>query len=238
MIPSDGTAPTGGAITIDMSKLPDPADPTPGGGSFVYSDGVSNLHSDLSEVLRVTYFDAACDAVVLDGTPLDGKTTEATAARWRITEGKNSALVLLGAEGAVILRGVSLVLWQAGAARQIHGTAGDDNLVGTEQSDVFWSGGGSDRIAPAAGDDHIGYSVGDDVILNTPVNSGSDTLNLRRFSAADLGFTAQAADLIITTPIGKITLQDQLLGAGNLEMILLADDQTLTASDLQALSTQ
>ena len=63
---------TGGPISSIMPSQRDAADRLPRGGRSVHGGEVANLSSPSSDVPQVTWFDAAGDSVVVDGTPLDG----------------------------------------------------------------------------------------------------------------------------------------------------------------------
>ena len=223
---------TGGAISIVMPQRRDTSDPRPRGGSYVHGGDVANLNSRTVDVLQVTWFDAACDAVVVDGAPLDGFTAPAGVV---LTAWQNTSVILFAPDGGVVLRGVPPALWQVGAASQIHGTAADDLLSGSEADDVIWPGAGRDQVAPGGGDDYIGYTSGDLVILNDPPDLGHDRLDLRRFRADQIAVHADTEALILTTPDGTIRLTGQGSAAGNIEAVLLADDAVLDAAALTAM---
>lgn len=218
-----------------MTMPKDAAAPSewPRGGSYAYGGDAANLRFGEVEVYRVTYFNPACHAVVVDGQPLGpdhlpegGKVIE-----------KDGSTALIWPEGwAVILRGVPLGVWRQGQAAQISGTAGNDRLEGTTGPDVMVPGGGSNQVAPGAGDDAIVYSSGALVVLNTPRNEGNDHLELGRFAVADLTLAADAADLLITTRDGVIRLQSQLATkGGQVEWVRLRDGARLTAEDMRRL---
>ena len=185
----------------------------------------------LDNVYQVTWFDAACDSIVVNGQPLDAGSIPPGLT---LTHSGTSMILLSGDGYGVVLRGVPLTLWADGAAAQIHGTAGDDSLTGTEGNDVISSGGGNDRIVPGAGDDRIVYAFGTDVIGNTPPNTGIDSLDLRRFAPSELGFAASGNDLLIQTADGSLRVEGQLTGAGNIEMLLLKREKTMTAAEMRA----
>mgnify|MGYP003607048716 CR=1 FL=1 len=221
-----------GAITIDMNNLPPPDQMPPRGGSYDYAEAVSDLRSNPPPTLKITKFDATHDSVVLDGQPLDGVNLPSGL---RMEEKQESTVLLFPEGGFVVLRGVTPALWQAGAARQIHGTAGNDALKGGAADDVFVPGSGQDSVTPDAGDDYILYTSGITTILNAPPNLGDDRLDLRRFSATDLAFHAEGQDLRITSPSGDVLLKGQFSASGNIETVLLAEQRVLTSGDLRSM---
>jgi hypothetical protein len=213
-------------------RMPNPEDPMPRGGSYAQASAASDLSRDTSAPQRIFLFDPGCDSLVLDGQPL----SEANLPRGvTITESSNSMILLLPNGGAVILRGIRPALWREGVARQIHGTRFSETLTGTEGPDVFSPGWGRDTVIPGAGDDSITYARGDLTIANQPPNLGQDLLDLRRFRLEDLQFFAQGPEITIKTPNGKIHLPDQRAANGNIEMILLQDEASLSAAELAAL---
>jgi hypothetical protein len=239
-----GNAPrSDGKITIDMNNLP-PDDPRmPRGGSYIYAGSASILQSTNSTPQRVTWFDAACDALVVDGQPLSGDVIPPglTVADARSGEGVSMVLRFgdYNPDGAVVLRGVAKSIWAAGAAQQRHGTAGPDAMVGDSSDEVLVPGAGPDTIAPAGGNDRVVYSFGDLTILSTPPNSGQDTLNLSRYKLDDIGIVKEGDDLLLSTTEGTIRIQNQLsVPDNNIETLLLADKEKLDMTEIPALLAQ
>ncbi len=207
---------------------------TPRGGSYHYADGASNLNGG-EGVRRITYFDAQQDTVVIDGIALNGSTLPPG---FTVSEWNGGTVIRYGTDDAVLLRDVTLAEWQSGAAAQILGAAGNDSLVGTAAANVFDGGGGNDTISAGAGDDRINYASGNDVILGNAANTGNDTLDLRRFAAADVHFSIVGADVLITTADGTILLGAQVFrdignARSNIENILFSDG-TLHEADIRA----
>lgn len=220
---NDGSATYSGSgpITLTLPEKPDPNDPMPRGGSYVYAEGVSNLPPSGFGTLRVTWFDPARDSVVVNDQPLDGASAPPG---MTLTEARGSAILLSDPDDAVVLRGVTLAEWQAGAAAQHRGTAGPDLLQGTAADEVFSAGGGFDTINPAGGDDHVIYASGTTIIGNDPPNSGNDSLDLRRFAPGDLTAKVWRGTLRLVTPDGAVQIQGQWSSpSGNVETVRLAD---------------
>ena len=209
-----------------MNNLPPPDQMPPRGGSYDYAEAVSDLRSNPPPTLKITKFDPTHDRVVLDGQPLDGVNLPPGL---RMEE-KQESTVLLFPDG-----GLTPALWQAGAARQIHGSVGNDALKGGAADDVFVPGSGQDSVTPDAGDDYILYTSGITTILNSPPNLGDDRLDLRRFSTNDLAFHAEGQDLHITSPSGDVLLKGQFSASGNIETVLLAEQRVLTSRDLRSM---
>jgi Ca2+-binding RTX toxin-like protein len=223
------------AITITM---PDPDDETSGssggvhGGRYGNSSSGSNLTGG-EGVSRVTGFNTNLNSIFVGGVALGASSlpTGITA-----SEVDGSTIITYGQDDHVVLRGVSLAAWQAGAAGQILGGLSDDALTGTAGNDVFAGGGGDDTITAGAGDDHITYSSGNDLILGDLDNTGTDTLDLGRFAASDVRFAVSGDDVLITTTDGTIRLADQVLHEvgdplSNIEAITLSDG-TLSETDI------
>ncbi len=226
-----------------MNNLP-PDDPRmPRGGSYIYAGSASILQSSNSTPLKVTGFDAACDALVVDGQPLGGDALPPNLTIADARSGEGVSMVLRFGEdntdGAVVLRGVVRSIWAAGTAQQKHGTAGPDAMIGDSTDEVFVPGAGPDTVAPAGGNDRVIYSFGNLTILSTPPNSGRDTLNLSRYKFNDIGLTKEGNDLLLTTSEGTIRLQDQLSGSdNNVESVLLADENELDMREMPKLLEQ
>ncbi|MCP4826020.1 MAG: hypothetical protein GY892_18190, partial [Shimia sp.] len=105
-------------------------------------------------------------------------------------------------------------------------TPGDDTVYGTIQNDIITDGVGNDTIYGQNGDDTIIYASGNDVIENG--NTGSDTLDLSQYAAADVSFRVVGHDVFITTPDGEIELDYQVRyeignAKSNIETILFSD---------------
>lgn len=146
-------------------------------------------------------------------------------------------MIKYGADEYIVLRGVALNEWQAGSSSQIIGGVADDELAGNAAANVFAGGGGDDTIIAGSGNDRINYASGNDVIQGDLYNQGTDTLDLRQFSLADVQFSVDGSDVLILTPRGLIRLGSQVLyGLGdvnsNIEVILFAD-QTLDEAGIR-----
>jgi Ca2+-binding RTX toxin-like protein len=216
----------------------------PLGGSYGHPPDTTNLVTPVAMILRVTLFDAAGDAIVIDGQPVSATTLPPGAI---LTHSGPEMILRLNGDDDVILRGIPLTYWAEGAARQIHGTAFADVLPGTAGADVLVPGGsktliepgesvnsGPDLVLPGTGDDRIVFSLGNLTIGATPPDSGTDTLDLRRFKRADLTLSRDGADLMIATPDGTIRLVGQNSADSNIETLLLDGKVPLTAADLRA----
>ncbi len=208
--------------------------PPPRGGSYHNSSGASNL-SGGEETRRLTSFNASQDTVVISGVALNGSNLASGVTAY---QSGGSTVIAYGTDDNVVLRGVTLAQWQAGASVQILGGAGADSLTGTGGANVFAGGGGADTISAGAGNDRINYASGNDVILGHLSNAGTDTLDLRRFTARDVTFRVSGQDVLITTADGTIRLGSQIqydLGnaRSNIETILLRN-RSLTETDIRA----
>lgn len=196
----------------------------PRGGSFGRAGNVSNL-SGGEGVQRIIAFDAESDVVVVDGevVNLSDLPEGATA-----SEVNGSVLIRYSDDDYVVLRGVSLAAWEAGAADQIHGTAASETIAGTATDDIVAAGGGDDSIVAGAGNDRIIFTSGNDVIHGDGENTGADVLDLRRFASSDVSFVLDGTDVLIETPDGVIRLEAQVLHDlghenSNIEEIIFAD---------------
>ncbi|WP_424832996.1 hypothetical protein [Ruegeria sp.] len=109
-----------------------------------------------------------------------------------------------------------------------HSTTGDDVVRGTGRGDLIIDAGGNDVINADSGDDTIVYASGDDFIYGRKYNQGNDTLDLSKYSADQVTFNNVGLDVIVQTPDGQITLQNQTaVDVGhawtNIETILFSD---------------
>lgn len=108
-------------------------------------------------------------------------------------------------------------------------TDGDDVITGSyNQSDIISSGSGNDTISANGGNDTIIYDSGDDTIMGHKSNYGDDTLDLSKYTADQVSFTAGWFSVVIDTPDGSITLHYQTryeLGhqRSNIENIVFSD---------------
>ena len=216
-----------GTVTITLPNPNDPPDTeqNPRGGSYNYAPRATSLSGGEGTNL-ITNYNVAKNAVVIDGKVINAQTLGGTITARETSIG---TIISYGDDDNVVLRGVTLAQWQAGAAQQIHGTSASEFLNGTTGANVLVSGGGSDRIAAGSGDDLIIYTSGDDVIIgNSTKNTGFDTLDLGRFNAADVHFSVSGWDVLIATPDGTIRLEYQIrneLGnsEANIEKIVFKD---------------
>ena len=109
-------------------------------------------------------------------------------------------------------------------------TSGNDTIHGTAFSaDVVVDGGGNDAVYLYGGDDTYVYASGNDVLatgVQAKVNSGFDTLDLRKYTADQVRFKVVGYNIEVTTPDGVITLyyqvRNDLGGDVPVEQILLA----------------
>jgi trimeric autotransporter adhesin len=215
-----------GSITITM---PNPSDPdseqNPRGGSYGYAPDATSLSGGEGTTL-ITGYDAAKDAVVIGGNVINAQTLGGNVTARETSLG---TIITYGEDDNVVLRGVTLAQWQAGAAQQIHGTSASEIVNGTTGANVIVSGGGNDTIIAGAGDDRIIYTSGNDVIVgNATYNSGFDTLDLGRFKASDVHFSFSGWDILVITPDGTIRLDYQArydIGdvKSNIERIVFSD---------------
>lgn len=181
--------------------------PPPRGGSYRTPFDVVNL-SGGEGVQRISDYNASRDSVVIDGIAIDPTLLPAGL---QVYEANGSTIIKYGEDDYVVLRGVNVATWAAGSVAQISGGAGADSLTGTNDANVFVGGGGADTIVGYAGNDWINYSSGDDVIVGNLIrNFGADTLNLGQFSSADVRFSIDGYDVLITTPNGVIRMEYQV----------------------------
>ncbi|NEY92259.1 calcium-binding protein [Tabrizicola oligotrophica] len=216
----------GGASII--LTLPDPStsgSDRPRGGSYGYAEAVSNL-SSADSTQQISYFNSVSDTVVIDGQAINGSNLPAGVV---VREVDGSVVIDYAGDGsAIILRGVELVDWLAGAQAQLQGTSAADSLTGTADGDVLAGGSGNDTIVAGAGNDRINYASGNDVIMGDASNEGTDTLDLRRFNASDVRFKIAGSDVLIITSDGTILLNSQVLHDlgdtfSNIEVVLFND---------------
>jgi Ca2+-binding RTX toxin-like protein len=206
----------------------------PRGGQYAVADQVVDLDAG-SGGYRYRSFDAVKNSVVINGVAQSATTLSAGVS---VSEVNGSTVFRFGNDDFVVLRGVTLAAWQAGAAAQIIGGVGNDVLMGTASAEVFVGGDGSDTITGGLGDDWINYTSGNDVIIGDTENRGQDTLDMRQFTLAQLSFSIVGTDVLIGTPNGIVRLEKQIqhdLGyfRSNIETVLLADG-TLTEADIRA----
>lgn len=193
-----------------IPRPPDaPRSPFPLGGAYGSGGAGANLTFPGDELWRLGPFDVVCHAVVINGKPIDPNLLHDP---HRVIEYEGSTGVLFWPEyySGFILRGIPLDAWKQGAALQTFGTERDDTLTGTDGADVLVPGAGRDLVAPGAGDDAILFTSGTLTIADDPPNTGTDHIELSRFTLDDLAFTAQGMDLIIATPDGFIRIVNQL----------------------------
>lgn len=170
---------------------------------------------------------------------IDGATINPMMARSGISIAQDGfdVNITYGNDNHIVLKNLSLAAWQAAASQQVLGTSASEALSGTSGNDLIANGGGNDTISAGAGDDQIIYTSGNDIILGNAANAGNDTLDLRRFAAADVHFSIVGADVLITTTDGTILLGAQVFrGIGdarsNIENILFSDG-TLHEADIR-----
>lgn len=199
-------------------------DGAPRGGSYGSSGSVSNLVGG-EGVRRISHFDPVKDTVTIGGVALNATGLPAGV---MATETNGSTVLRYGEDDAVVLRGVTLAAWTAGAMAQISGASGADSLTGTSLADVIAGGGGADTVSAGSGDDRINYASGDDFILGGTLNRGNDALNLSQYHFDGVVFDVNGSDLVITTSDGVITVEKEFAYAPgheftNIEMIEFAD---------------
>ena len=231
---SGGGGGTGGGGTGGGGSSGGGGPSLPRGGSYHDSSGASNLNGG-EGTRRLNNFNASQDTIVIKGIALNGSNLPSGMTAY---EASGSTVISYGSDDYVVLRGVTLAQWQAGAAGQILGGAGADSLTGTSGANVFAGGGGADTISAGAGNDRINYASGDDVILGHLSNAGSDTLDLRRFTARDVTFRVSGQDVLVNTADGTIRLGSQIqydLGnaRSNIETILFVNG-SLNEGDIRA----
>lgn len=132
------------------------------------------------------------------------------------------------------------------AARLTNGTPGNDHLIGTFRADVFDGGAGDDLMEGGDGGDRYLWGRGDghDEIRESLSNanlSEDDQLQFKPgVTLADLGFTREGNDLIVTIVDSGDTLR--ITGQFNngswytwqdIDRFTFADGTTLTAHDVQ-----
>ena len=123
-------------------------------------------------------------------------------------------------------------------ANALSGLAGDDMLDGRGGDDLLNGGAGNDTIIGGAGNDTIVYSGGDDTIEGNFAAYGNDTLDLSQYNADQVTFLNVGNDIVITTPDGSITLDNQIrwdIGhvRSNIENLIFADG-TLDEAGIRA----
>ncbi|MCP4888741.1 MAG: calcium-binding protein, partial [Planctomycetaceae bacterium] len=138
---------------------------------------------------------------VLVATP-DGEIELDYQVRYEIGNAKSNIETILFSDGSLDEAGIKA------RALSDPSTPGDDTVYGTIQNDIITDGVGNDTIYGQNGDDTIIYASGNDVIENG--NTGSDTLDLSQYAAADVSFRVVGHDVFITTPDGEIELDYQV----------------------------
>ena len=117
----------------------------------------------------------------------------------------------------------------------IQGTFGNDTLTGETWNDVLDGGAGNDTLNGGAGDDTylFGFGDGNDVINDT---TGENIIKMKSgVTAADLSFTRNVNDLIITLTDGStITLNVNSFTDNHLSKIVFANgtDEDIQLTDI------
>lgn len=87
---------------------------------------------------------------------------------------EGETLLVTGAEGSDTLISIEEIWFEGGGGRFLFGSAGADNLTGSEANDVLFGGDGADFINGVSGDDTIGGGNGDDELWGY---GGADTID-------------------------------------------------------------
>ena len=117
----------------------------------------------------------------------------------------------------------------------IQGTFGNDTLTGETWNDILDGGAGNDTLNGGAGDDTylFGFGDGNDVINDT---TGENIIKMKSgVTAADLSFTRNVNDLIITLTDGStITLNVNSFTDNHLSKIVFANgtDEDIQLTDI------
>ena len=117
----------------------------------------------------------------------------------------------------------------------IQGTFGNDTLTGETWNDILDGGAGNDTLNGGAGDDTylFGFGDGNDVINDT---TGENIIKMKSgVTAADLSFTRNVNDLIITLSDGSsITLNINSFTDNHLSKIVFANgtDEDIQLTDI------
>lgn len=210
-----------------------------GGGGPLPTNSPPNLIASSTGISGKTdaylNFDAANYTVTIDGTTVNPMLAQVGVTVIQIG---NDVNISYGSGNHIVLKNLSLAAWQVATSQQVLGTSASEALSGTSGNDLIASGGGNDTISAGAGDDRVVYTSGNDVILGNAANTGNDTLDLRRFAAADVHFSIVGSDVLITTADGTILLGGQVFrdigdAHSNIEHILFSDG-TLTEADIRA----
>ncbi|WP_112312272.1 calcium-binding protein [Pseudogemmobacter bohemicus] len=196
-----------GGISV---TIPDPSSSGitsgPRGGSYQQGNQGSNTQSG-NGVTNYVNYNVARNIVSFDGNII---TADNAPNGTTVSEIDGSVVIHHGGDDYTVLRGVTLAAWSAATATQILGDASNNALSGTSGNNVIASGGGNDTLTGGDGDDLFIYTSGNDTIVGNNNNKGNDTLDLSRYAASDVTFTVSGNHVIITTPDGTITLEDQV----------------------------
>jgi Ca2+-binding RTX toxin-like protein len=108
-----------------------------------------------------------------------------------------------------------------------YGSAGDDTIWGTSDIDVIDGAAGTDTLQGEGGSDTYrwGSGYGNDTVVETSANSGTDTIRLVGLNPADVTLVRAGSDLRIQLNASGETLkvQNQFNGTNGIEQLVFAD---------------
>ncbi|MCG8531227.1 MAG: hypothetical protein MI749_11235, partial [Desulfovibrionales bacterium] len=117
----------------------------------------------------------------------------------------------------------------------LSGGTGADTLKGGNGNDTLDGGTGSDTLDGGAGDDTYTFERGDGSASITDA-SGSDTLDLSRYSANEVAFWMDGEDLLISAGEDNLRIHDQVSDSGSaIDRIRLSNGREIGASNISNL---
>jgi Ca2+-binding RTX toxin-like protein len=199
-----------------------------GNDTIIYTGGNDNIRGgeghDTLDLTKYASADVSFSVSVVDVfiTTPDGVIELDYQLRWELGDARSNIDILNFSDGSLDEAGIRM----RGIADQI--TDGDDTIAGSNLGDVINAGLGNDSIAAGIGDDTIIYAGGNDVILGNKANYGQDTLDLTKYASADVSFSTDGQDVLITTGSGIVELDHQVVFSlgherTNIETIILSD---------------
>lgn len=129
------------------------------------------------------------------------------------------------------------VIYGRGGDDTLFGDAGNDSLYGEEGNDTLIGAKGKDQLIGGSGSDTyvFGKGHGADLVLEDSEDPGqTDVVRFLDLASTDkFGVWQVGNDLLITHGGDRMTIRDQLLGAGRIEQFQFKDGVTLTAAQMQ-----
>ena len=112
------------------------------------------------------------------------------------------------------------------------GGSGNDHFQGGRGNDVLDGGTGTDTLDGGEGDDRYVFERGDGA-AGIHDASGTDTLELRRYSVNEIAFWMEGNDLMISAGDDRLRVFDQVSDNGPaIDRILLSNGEELSATEM------